>query len=394
MRFLSSGESHGPGLTAIIEGLPAGLPLDPEAIDAQLRRRQGGYGRGGRMAIERDRVEFLAGLRHGLTLGTPLALRIANRDWANWRRVMDPLGADPGEKVLTRPRPGHADLAGGVKYGFTDLRNVLERSSARETALRVAVGAVVRTLLGHFGITVCSFVLSIGEVAVSWDGETIPAAEPVEASPVRCHDAAASTAMQRAIDAAREAGDTLGGAFGVAACGLPAGLGSYVHWDRRLDGRLAAALMSLPGIKAVEIGAGFGAAARPGSQVHDPILRRPGEGVVRPTNRAGGLEGGVTNGMPLLVRAAMKPIPTLGRPLPSVDLATGEESCGAVERSDVCAVPAAAVAAEAVLAWELAVALRDKFAGDTLEEMEAAFRFYRRRLQRYLWRGQEEVPEQ
>lgn len=385
MRYLNAGESHGRCLVGIIEGLPAGLRLTAAEIDRHLARRQRGYGRGGRMAIENDRVEFLSGLRFNETLGSPLALKIANRDWPNWQRLMDPEGERPPEaEWLTCPRPGHADLAGGAKYFQHDLRNVLERASARETAMRVAVGSVARRLLEHFGFVVYSHVLSIGDVRSGCSiAELLSAWDHVESSPLRCADPEAGAAMIGAIEQAGQDGDTLGGVFEILVTGVPVGLGSYVHWDRRLDGRLAGALMSIQGIKGVELGAGFAGASVPGSALHDPICCRPGQGIYRPTNSSGGLEGGVTNGQPLVIRAAMKPIPTLARPLPSVDLRTGEASPGAVERSDICAVPAASVVAEAVVCWELAVAFREKFAGDHLSEAEAAVHYYRQQVKDY-----------
>ena len=381
LRFLDAGESHGPALVGIVEGLPAGIPVTTGHIDAQLARRQGGYGRGGRMRIERDRVRFLAGVRGGLTLGSPVALVVPNRDWANWRRVMasgDDAAVD--ERVVTCPRPGHADLAGVMKYGHRDVRNVLERSSARETTMRVAVGTCARRLLEELGVTVYGRVTAIGPVT---DSSAPPPAlwpEAVATSPVSCCDAAAGEAMMRAIDRAREAGDTLGGVVEIAAVGVPPGLGSHVHWDRRLDGRLAGALMSIQAIKGVEVGAGFAAAGRPGSAVHDEIAYAPERGFSRSTNRAGGIEGGITNGEAVLVRAAMKPIPTLGRPLASVDLVSRQRARAAVERSDVCAVPAALVVAEAVVAWELARAFLDKFGGDSLADLKAGLSLYQSRL--------------
>lgn len=378
MRYLSAGESHGPALTAVIEGLPAGLEVRAGAVDCHLARRQGGYGRGGRMKIERDRVTFLSGLRFGLTTGSPLTLQILNRDWENWQEKMALQGEPPpGLTALTRPRPGHADLAGGLKYDHDDLRLVLERSSARETAMRVAVGSVARLLLEHFGMAFFSHVTRIGAVSSPVDSSDLPGqVDGIEASPLRCPDAAAEKAMMAEVDRARSAGDTLGGVVEVLVTGLPPGLGSHVHWDRRLDGRICGALASIQGIKGVEVGAGFAAAARPGSEVHDPILPLPGGGVRRPSNRAGGLEGGITNGEPLVVRAAMKPIPTLLQPLPSIDWHSRQASPGAVERADTCAVPAAAVVAEAVVAWELALAFREKFAGDCLAEVGAAYTYY------------------
>jgi chorismate synthase len=378
MRYLSAGESHGPCLTAIIEGLPSGLKVNKVAIDQQLERRQGGYGRGGRMAIEKDRVEILSGLRFSQTIGSPLTLQIKNRDWENWQELMAAEGDTPsGAEMLTLPRPGHADLAGGLKYGHHDLRLVLERSSARETAIRVAVGSVGRILLEHFGLSIYSHVVSIGAASSSVGSSELPGlAEQVEKSPVRCADLAAEVKMLQEIDQARQDGDTVGGVIELMVTGVPPGLGSHVQWDRRLDGRLAGALMSIQAIKGVAVGAGFEAASMRGSALHDPIVFEKGKGITRPSNRAGGLEGGITNGQPLVLRLAMKPIPTLLKPLPSVDWETGAKASGAVERSDVCAVPAAAVVAEAVAAWELAVAFREKFAGDSLAEVKAAFDHY------------------
>ncbi len=352
LRFLTAGESHGPCLMAIVEGLPAGLTVDVAAINRDLARRQAGYGRGGRMSIEQDRVEILGGVIAGQTTGAPVAMRIENRDWANWRERW--MAGDLPR--VTTPRPGHADYAGMIKYGFDDARPVLERASARETAARVAVGALAKQLLGTAGIAVGSYVTEIGGVAA-----VIPA-EPEEtlwaladSSDVRCPDPLASKAMRAAIAGARKAGDSLGGVFVVTAVGLPVGLGSYVHWDRRLDARLAAAVVSIPGVKGVEIGPAFENARSTGTQVHDPFEVQGGQ-VTRPSNRAGGIEGGMTNGMPVVVRAAMKPIPTTVTPQRSVDLTTGEPALTTYQRSDVCAVPAAAVVGEAMVAWTLAEA--------------------------------------
>lgn len=378
MRYLSGGESHGPCLTGIIEGLPAGLNLNKEEIDRQLARRQHGYGRGGRMSIERDRVEILSGLRFNQTIGSPLTLQIKNRDWENWQKLMAPYGDPPHDaEPLTRPRPGHADLAGGLKYNHDDLRLVLERSSARETAMRVAVGSVGRLLLEKFGFTFYSHVVRIGSISSKTAVDELPAlAEQIEESPLRCADREAEALMIKEIDRAGQDGDTLGGIIELVVTGVPPGLGSHVHWDRRLDGRLSGALSSIQGIKGVEVGAGFSAASQPGSAVHDPITFKSGPGISRPSNMAGGLEGGITNGQPLIIRIAMKPIPTLAKPLPSVDWQTGRDAPGAVERSDVCAVPSVAVVAEAVAAWELGVAFRNKFAGDYMGEVEAAYHYY------------------
>jgi chorismate synthase len=366
LRFLTAGESHGPCLTAIVEGLPAGLEVDLAAIDRDLARRQGGYGRGERMQIERDCAEILGGIIDGRTTGAPVALRIANLDWANWRHRW----AAGDLPRITVPRPGHADYAGMVKYGLHDARPVAERASARETAARVAVGALARQLLSAFGIVVGSYVAQIGAVAAS-----IPDLPPLElgrlaeASDVRCPDREAAVRMRAAIDAARQAGDSLGGVFAVFATGLPVGLGSHVHWERRLDARLAAALMSIPAVKGVEIGPAFDNARRPGTQVHDGLQPDGQGGLSRTTNRAGGIEGGMSNGAPLLVRAAMKPIPTTITPQRSVDLASGEPAQTHYQRSDVCAVPAAAVVGEAMVCWVLADALLEKSGGDSLAEM-------------------------
>jgi chorismate synthase len=384
VRFLTAGESHGRALVVILEGIPAGLPIDPDAITRELRRRQGGYGRGRRMTIESDRAEILSGVRHGETIGGPIAMTIENRDWVNWQLTMH-VGAEPPPDAagarrtpVTRPRPGHADLAGVAKFGRTDVRDVLERASARETAARVAAGAIARQLVGHAGIRLTSHVFTIGAetlpdvISVSYDR----AAALPDDSPLRCVDAETERRMIGQIDAAREAGDTMGGAFEVIATGLPVGLGSYTQWDRKLDGRLAQALMSIPAIKAVGVGLGPQVAARPGSRVHDEIVPDPSgahaTGVARPTNNAGGLEGGVTNGEDLRVSAWMKPISTLMKPLRSVDLTTMTEAAAAIERSDVCAVPAAAVVGEAMVALVLADALLEKFGGDSVPELERA----------------------
>jgi len=373
LRFLTAGESHGEALVAVVDGVPAGLPLAEADIDEDLARRQRGYGRGGRMKIERDRVRILSGVRWGATLGGPITLQIANRDWENWKATMavapPPPGAAP--KQVTRPRPGHADLAGAMKYGHHDIRNVLERSSARETTARVAVAGVARRLLAEFGITILSHVTEIGPARIAPDLD-LPWEEihrRAEASEVRCADPVAEAAMIAAIDGARAQGDTLGGVFEVVALGCPVGLGSYVQWDRRLDGRLAQALCSIQAIKGCEFGLGFETARRPGSAVHDEILFDAESGFKRASNRAGGLEGGVTNGQPVIVRAAMKPISTLRKPLRSVDVATKEPVEAVVERSDVCAVPAAGIVGEAMVAIVLADAFLEKFGGDSLAEI-------------------------
>lgn len=384
LRFLTAGESHGKGLVAILEGMPAGLHLDFDAITEQLKRRQGGYGRGRRMAIESDKAEVLSGVRAGETLGSPISLLIRNKDWENWQQTMHAEDTPPPDAtgairpVVTRPRPGHADLAGVIKYDRTDIRDVLERASARETAARVAAGAVARQLLLAVGCDITSHITGIGGVivpaggAVSFDAARALAPE----APLRCVDTAIEKQMMAAIDAAKEAGDTLGGSFEVIARNVPLGLGSYVQWDRKLDGRLAQALMSIPAIKAVSIGDGVDGARRPGSQVHDEIVVNPkaaaGEPVImRPTNRAGGLEGGVTNGEELRVTGFMKPISTLMKPLRSVDLTTLDEAPAAIERSDTCAVPAAAVVAEAMVGLVLADALLERFGGDSMIDLRA-----------------------
>jgi chorismate synthase len=392
LRFLTAGESHGQVLVAILEGMPAGLTIDFEAITTQLRRRQTGYGRGRRMAIESDRAQALSGIRHGVSTGAPIALQIPNKDWENWQRTMaveaPPTAETPGvdRPVVTRPRPGHADLAGVVKYGSTDVRNILERASARETAARVAVGAVARQLLKVIGADLASHVVAIGSASIG-DPLAVTFEEVLaiaDDSPIHCVNPVAEQAMMRAIDAAREAGDTMGGSFEVIVRGLPPGLGSHVQWDRKLDGRLAQALMSIQAIKAVGIGRGPDVAALPGSRIHDEILPLDGRaaselGVTRPTNNAGGLEGGITNGEDLRVMGYMKPIATLMKPLRSIDITTMEESPAAIERSDVCAVSAAAVVGEAMVAIVLAQAALEKFGGDSIEEMVANCTSFRAR---------------
>ncbi|MBI2412213.1 MAG: chorismate synthase [Deltaproteobacteria bacterium] len=398
LRFLTAGESHGKELTAIVEGAPSGLPISPSQIDADLARRQSGYGRGGRMSIETDRVEITAGVRHGLTLGSPIALIVRNRDWENWTEVMSPVPSTyDGSKTVTKPRPGHADLSGGIKYDHRDLRNILERSSARETAARVAAGAVARRLLDEFGIKVYSWVTGIGGVEWKKRGEARPDElfDGAEASVVRCPDKKTSKAMVSAIDLAKRAGDSLGGVFEVVVTGVPPGLGSHVQWDRKLDGSLARALMSIQAIKGVEVGIGFGAASTPGSKVHDEIFHGrktkafkgsywpvPGT-FFRKTNNAGGIEGGMSNGEPLVLRAVMKPIPTLYKPLRSIDIVTKEPFKASIERSDVCAVPAAAIVAEAAVAFEVAREFLVKFGGDSVVEIERNYRGYLGQIERY-----------
>lgn len=380
IKVVTAGESHGRMLMAIVEGVPAGLMLDRRAIDRDLTRRQGGYGRGGRQRIETDRVQVVAGVRGGRTIGSPIGLLIVNRDAENWTDLMSPEAA-PTEK-LTRPRPGHADLAGAQKVGTDDVRDILERASARETAARVAAGAVCRVLLDALGVSVHSYVSRIGDAALAQalDPDEVDW-EAVEASAVRCPDADASSRMMQAIDVAREIGDTLGGTIEIVAQGLLPGLGGYAQAEDRLDGRIAQALASIPAIKAVGFGLGTAYASRKGSETHDEIVADEGGGAPRRrTNRAGGIEGGMTNGEALLVSATMKPLPTLSKPLRTVDLATGEAAWAATERSDVCAVPAASVVCEAELCRVLADACLDKFGGDAVVDVIAARRSYARRI--------------
>ena len=372
-RFLTAGESHGKALVATIEGVPAGLPLDEDCITRDLARRQAGYGRGGRMNIEQDRAEILSGVRHGTTIGSPIALLIQNRDWEKWQDEMSVAPTDRTPDTVTRLRPGHADLPGVIKYGFDDVRPILERASARETAARVAVGAVAKRFLEEFDIALHSHTIDIGGKRaavppnINWDN--------VEASPVRCADAEADKTMTATIDEAKEAGDSLGGIFEVVASGVPIGLGSHVQWDHRLDGRIAQAMMSINAAKSVDIGAGFEVANLRGSQAHDIIEYRD-ETWRHATNRAGGIEGGMSNGEDIVVRVAMKPIPTLGQPLPSTDLHTKEISPAHTERSDVCIVPAAGVIGEAMLAIVLADAMLEKFGGDSLKETKDNYHRY------------------
>jgi chorismate synthase len=366
LRFLTAGESHGPGLTAILEGMPAGLPLNGEDVDRHLRRRQKGFGSGGRMRIEKDKVRFTGGVMNGRTTGAPIAMQLENRDWANWR--------DKEITPMTIPRPGHADLTGSIKYGYRELRLALERASARETAARVAVGGVCQRLLAEFGVSVGCYVVQIGPVTAALSPELPYEARfaQAEESEVRCPVPEASEAMLETIRAAMSARDTLGGVFEVVALGVPPGLGSHVHWDRRLSGRLMAAVGSVQAIKGVEIGPAFANAKLCGTQIHDEIFLEA-ERLVRYTNRAGGLEGGITTGQPLLVRAAMKPISTTLTPLRSVDLATGAAGETRYERSDICAVPRAAVVGEAMVAIVLADALLEKLGGDSLDEIRPRF---------------------
>ncbi len=384
-KFTTAGESHGPALVTVVEGVPAGVPILAEGIDAELRRRQGGYGRGGRMRIESDRADILSGIRHGETLGSPIALQIRNRDWENWTVAMSsaPLEAEADDETLRRvhlPRPGHADLVGVLKYDRHDARDILERASARETAARVAAGAVAKRLLEELGVSIGSHVVMLGGIEASLP-EELPEAlnAAADASPVRCLDPDAEGRMIDAIDEAKRNGDTLGGVFEVIVRGLPVGLGAHVSWDRKLDGRLAGALMSIQAIKGVEIGLGFEAGARPGSRVHDAIVS-DGDDYGRSGNAAGGLEGGITTGLPLILRAAMKPISTLMRPLPTIDLRTGERGDAVRERSDVCALPAAGVVGEAMVAIVLAGAVLEKFGGDSLRELRRNVDGYREQV--------------
>ncbi len=378
LRYLNGGESHGQYLLAIVEGVPAGLPLTAEDINRDLARRQLGYGRGGRMRVEQDQVEFACGVRKGSTLGNPIGLMVRNRDWDNWKEVMavEP-GPIPAGKIVTRPRPGHADLVGAIKYGHRDIRNVLEKASARETAIRVAVGGVGKALLAQFGIRILSYTVEIGGIQAQRGDDPVAAFERAEQSEVRSPDADAGTKMVELIRTAKHRGDTLGGVFEVVILNAPIGLGSYAQWDRRLSARLPMALMSIQAMKGVEIGMGFEAARRFGSEVHDEIVYdQQGKAFVRPTNNAGGLEGGITNGQPIILRVAMKPISTLYSPKKSVDIETKEPFDATVERSDICTVPAAGVVGEAVVAFEMANAMLEKFGGDSLAEMKRNFEAY------------------
>jgi len=388
VRFTTAGESHGRALVAILEGIPAGMPIDVPGINRELERRQWGYGRGGRMKIEEDRVELLSGVRHGLSLGSPISLLIQNKDWANWTEVMDSapreIPADKSRRV-SRPRPGHADLAGGLKFNARDLRNILERASARETAARVACGALAKQLLAVFGIEIRSHVIQLGGIPekpleLSW----ADIAGISDDAPLRCANNEIQQKMVELIDKKREAGDTLGGIFEVVARGVVPGVGSHTAWDLKLDGQLAQAIMSIPAVKAVSIGAGTEASALPGSEVHDEIAyNNETKQFIRDTNRAGGLEGGITNGEELRIRGHLKPLSTLRKPLRSVDIDTKNAESGAFERSDITAVPAAGVIAEAMLALTLATAMREKFGGDSIGEMKQNFDSYREQLRGY-----------
>ena len=381
LRFTTAGESHGPGLVAIVEGLPAGLELDRERVDRELARRQLGHGRGGRMKIESDSAEIRSGVRHGRTLGSPVAVLVANRDYANWEERMNPWPVEAEVEEVHTPRPGHADLAGLMKYGHSDVRNVLERASARETAARVAAGALAKELLRAFGVSVVSHVIQVGSVVAP---EREPLAledfEGVDDSPVRCLDAAASEAMVEEINRLRKANESLGGIFEVRAFGLVPGLGSHVSWEDRLDGRLARALVSIQAVKGVSVGEAWEVAGLPGSESHDEIFHTPERGWHRETNRAGGVEGGMTNGEPLVVRGALKPISTLTKPLRSVDTETLEPAQALRERTDSTVVPAAGVVGEAMVALVLADAYREKFGGDHIDDALAALAAYRERI--------------
>jgi chorismate synthase len=381
LRLVTAGESHGPGLTAIVEGLPAGLELDRAAIDADLARRQLGHGRGGRMKIESDRAEVTAGVRHGRTLGGPVALQVANRDYANWEDRMNPWPVEAAIPEVHLPRPGHADLAGVMKFGFTDVRNVLERASARETAARVAGGALARAFLRAVGVEVVSHVTQIGGVrAPERAGLALTDFADVDASPVRCLDPEASAAMVQEINVLRKRNESLGGTFEARAYGLVPGLGSHVSWEERLDGRLGMAMLSIQAAKGVGLGDGFDLAGRPGSEAHDEIFYAEDRGYYRETNRSGGLEGGMTTGEPLVVRVAMKPLPTLTKPLRSVDIASREPAQALRERTDSAVVPAAGVVGEAMLALVLAAAYREKFGGDHVDDVRAAVAAYEARI--------------
>ena len=385
LRVVTAGESHGPGLTCIVEGLPAGLELDLGAIDRDMARRQLGHGRGGRMKIERDSAEITSGVRHGRTLGGPIAVRVANRDYANWEERMSPWPVEAEVPEVHLPRPGHADLAGVQKFGFTDVRNVLERASARETAARVAGGALAKGFLAALGVRVFSHVTQIGSVRARVGGSGSDGLVPedfadVDASPVRCLDEEASRAMVEEINVLRKRNESLGGVFEVRAFGLVPGLGSHVSWEERLDGRIGLAMLSIQAIKGCGIGDGFDLAGRPGSGAHDEIFYSDERGYYRETNRSGGIEGGMTTGEPLIVRCAMKPLPTLTKPLRSVDIATREPAEALRERTDSCTVPAAGVVGEAMLAIVLADAYRTKFGGDHIDDVRAAVEAYQRRI--------------
>lgn len=400
IRFLTAGESHGKCLSLIIEGVPAGLCLSVEDINRDLRRRQIGYGRGDRMKIETDSAEITAGVRNGVTLASPISVTIQNKDWENWKEIMsvEDKGNSISERSFARPRPGHADFAGGIKYNQKDLRNILERASARETATRVAVGAVAKRILEEINVFVTSFVTQIGECSIAnlWQlmedarclqfnskSDFLEFQEKIDNSPVRCPDPVVEKQMIEEIDSAKDSGDSIGGIFQVMVFNVPIGLGSHVHWDRRLDARIAYALMSIPAIKGVEFGLGFELAKRKGSKVHDEIFYNSEKGFYHKTNNAGGIEGGISNGETIVIKAVMKPIPTLKNPLRSVDLISKEPFMAFKERSDVCAVPSAGVVAEAMVAIELANAILEKFGSDTISEVRQAFKSYREYIAKY-----------
>lgn len=387
LRYLTAGETHGPQLTAIIEGLPSNLNIDFEELNFQLHRRQKGYGRGRRMQIEKDQANFVGGIRHGYTTGAPVALVVQNNDWKHWQNIMniEPIeGSDEEKRRVHRPRPGHADLNGGLKYNLKDLRNVLERSSARETTVRVACGAIARQFLAEFGIKVAGRVLRIGEIEAPYQDLPIDELiEVTEASSVRVTDAETEKKMEAYIDLIKQEGDSIGGIVECIVEGVPVGLGSHVQYDRKLDARIAQGVMSINAFKGVEIGIGFEAGTIRGSQVHDEIVHSEERGYHRATNRLGGFEGGMTNGMPVVVRGVMKPIPTLYKPLQSVDIDTKEAFTAQVERSDACAVPAASVVMEHVVAWEIAKAFLEKFGGDSMEEIRANVANYNSQLENY-----------
>ena len=401
LKYITGGESHGPKLTAILEGMPSGLKLSIDGIDSELARRQGGHGRGGRMKIEKDKVQVTSGVRFAKTLGSPITMVIENKDWANWTAIMsvDGKGKKKGKEV-TRPRPGHADLTGSIKYGFEDIRNVLERSSARETAARVCVGTVARQLLSEFGINISSWVTSIGDVSVkdqdSYTNEDLKLiasqAAKAEKSTVRVYSASDEKKMISYIDNVKRNGDSVGGKFKIIATGVPPGLGSYVHWERKMDSRIAGAFLSIQAIKGVELGLGFLSSHTPGSKVHDEIFYKKGKTKTpywpqtpryyHGTNNAGGVEGGMSNGEPIVVSAVMKPIPTLHKPLRSVDIHTKKPYEAGIERTDVCAVPAASVVGESVLAFEIAKLFLEKFGGDSIQEIKSNYRSYLNRIKK------------
>lgn len=387
IRYLTAGETHGPQLTAIIEGLPSNLTLDFEALNFQLHRRQKGHGRGRRMQIEKDTAKIVGGVRHGVTTGAPVAIVVENKDWASWNQIMnvEPIeGSDEEKRRVHRPRPGHADLNGGLKYNLKDLRNVLERSSARETAVRVACGAIARQFLEAFGVKIGGQVIRIGEIEAPANQLSVDELnERTEASSVRVVDSETEQKMEAYIDQIKKEGDSVGGVVECVVEGLPVGLGSYVQYDRKLDGRIAQAVMSINAFKGVEIGIGFEAGVLRGSQVHDEIIHEDGQGYYRASNRLGGFEGGMTNGMPVVVRGVMKPIPTLYKPLRSVDIDTKEPFTAQVERSDACAVPAASVVMEHVVAWEIAKAFLEKFGGDSMDEIRANYNNYLTQVENY-----------